>query len=74
MGKRKESLRIWRNLPGAAEWVMEPLTPGWRSQEEDRSGQSVERNSEFGWGSVQFEVLKKYLCKYQYIRQKYSTK
>lgn len=37
---------------------MEPLTPRWRSQEEDRSGQSVERNSEFGWGSVQLEVLK----------------
>ena len=58
MGRKKEVFRSWRNPVGAAEWVMGPLTPRWRSQEEDSSGKSVERSYEFDWVLIQLEVSK----------------
>lgn len=37
---------------------MGSLTPRWRSEEKDRSGESTGRNYEFGWVSAQLEVLR----------------
>lgn len=37
---------------------MGSLSPRWRSQEEGSSGESIEKNYEFGWVSVQLEVLR----------------